>query len=125
MASSRCRRVSASVVSLDAPLDDASGKSTPAGALISDGELRRHAGVPFHAGTPDPDLRMDVREVTASAPPALQKFAAVLCHVPQFAAGKILGLTRRQAAAMAEQLGELFLSAGLEPDVQSLRPSRM
>jgi hypothetical protein len=26
---------------------------------------------------------------------------------------------------MAEQLGELFLSAGLEPDVQSLRPSRM
>jgi DNA-directed RNA polymerase specialized sigma24 family protein len=114
-----------SILSLDQLHESNRGKPLNLIEAVDDDSGRRHTGVRGPAEAELADLRIDVRDITQRAPPLLKKLAAVLSHVPQFAAGQVLGLSRRRTAALVEKLRELFQSAGLELDVQIPPPSRM
>jgi RNA polymerase sigma factor (sigma-70 family) len=106
--------------------DDCDTPSAPAvSQLVDVSTARRHLGVSHVPEVKLADQRLDVQEIISGTSPATRKLAAVLSHVPQFAAGEVIGLSRRRTAAIVAKLRELFEAAGLAPDVQISAPPRM
>lgn len=97
----------------------------PASQFIDDASRQRHLCVEHTSHVDRADLRLDIRNVVGSSPAVLRLLAALLNHVPQFAAGEVLGLSRRRTAILVAKLREVFESADLAPDVQNFPSRRM
>jgi DNA-directed RNA polymerase specialized sigma24 family protein len=93
--------------------------------LVDDASGRRHLGVRHVPSVDRTDERLDVREIISSSAPPLRMMAALLSHVPQFAAGEIMGISRRKSAELVANLGDLLEAADLAPNVQIPTQSRM
>jgi DNA-directed RNA polymerase specialized sigma24 family protein len=118
------RSGTSSVASID-QTNGTEGFDTAVSQLIDDASRRRRLGVVHTADAKRSDIRLDLRHAIGSSPPMLQKLAALLSHVPQFAAGEVLGLSRRRTAALMAKLREVLTASDFAPDVQIPPPWRM
>jgi DNA-directed RNA polymerase specialized sigma24 family protein len=113
----RAGAVTAASIDAPGPNEERGGSGSQ---VIDEASRQRHLNIHHSDDVDRTDLRLDVREVIDGTSAGLQKLAALLSHVPQFAAGEILGLSRRRTATLVAKLRELFESADLGPDVQNI-----
>jgi hypothetical protein len=85
----------------------------PMTSILDEEAARRHTGQRAPSEAELTQLRLDMAEANSTLPTEMRMMAALLSHVPQFAAGEVLGLSRRQAAKCIAALRALYERRGL------------
>ena len=100
-------------VSLNDTVHDDEGNQSEISQTIEESAGRRHTGqrVPSQASTAQ--LRIDVADANRQLPWELRRIAALLSHVPEFAAAEVLGISRRRASQHVATLRKLYQERGL------------
>lgn len=75
---------------------------------------RRHTCQRVSSETEQSVLRLDVAEANSTLPPVVRVLAALISHVPLFAAGQALGISRRQTARYMLALKAAYEARGLK-----------
>jgi RNA polymerase sigma factor (sigma-70 family) len=103
----RCRR------SLNSTIDGDDGSAIEFGATLDESAGRRHLGQRRCNESAQAQLRIDVAEAKESLSLTARQVAALLSHVPEYAASEVLGMSRRETAALVAEIRSLFEARGL------------
>jgi len=101
------------VVELDRPYGLSGVKLICRVNALADADARRHIGARNHIPAECSQVKLDVASVCRDLPTPLRKLAALLGYVSPFAAGQILGFSRRQTRAYMAALRQAFEARGL------------
>jgi DNA-directed RNA polymerase specialized sigma24 family protein len=104
-----CRRR----VSLEESVCDDDGVSVSLAQTIDETAGRRHTGQRRRSEGELTQLKLDIENVNKELPPAARDIAALISHVPIFAAGQVVGISRRQAAKHLATLRKCYEKHGL------------
>jgi DNA-directed RNA polymerase specialized sigma24 family protein len=83
------------------------------GNLLEETAGRPHVGLRCDDGEARTHMRLDVADANRRLPKHLRVMAALLEHVPRFAAGEVLGLSRRQTARWISELRAHYEACGV------------
>lgn len=100
-------------LSLHQMIADRCGENTELLQLVDESAGRCHTGQRRQSENAAAEIRIDVDDARRILSPTLKSLAALLGHIPQFAAGEVLGLSRRQTAAQVAEIRALFHARGL------------
>ena len=84
------------------------GRNVQFGDTLEAAYGRRHTGQRVRRESEQTQLRLDIAEANATLDPQLRRLAALVSHVPLFAAGQVLGMSRRQTARYRAELGSVY-----------------
>lgn len=96
--------------SLNEVVTDGQGPGTELANLLDTSAARRHTG---QRPTEPAHLRLDLADANRELPLPLKRLAALLSHVSPFAAGEILGISRRQVRRQVAELRDRYAARGL------------
>ena len=82
-------------------------------ATVDDSAGRRHTGQRQRSQTELAQLKLDLSDANKTLAYPAKDLAALMSHVSQFAAAEVLGISRRQAAALVAKLRALYEERGL------------
>jgi hypothetical protein len=89
------------------------GRTVEQGDTLESAAGRRHTGQRVRSESEKSQLKLDVAEANSTLPPPVRLLAALMSHVPQFAAGQVLGMSRRQTARHMAELKAAYEARGL------------
>ncbi len=119
-AASMARRVDAGMrsyrrnsISLNETVATAEGGISELSDLFDSSAGRRHTGQRTRSAAELANLRLDVADANSDLPPTLKTLAALLSHLPEYPAGQVLGMSRKQTARHVSALRELYEARGL------------
>jgi len=105
-----CRR---NALSLNETVKDGEGRTIELAQTFEESAGRQHTGPRRRNEVDLAQLRLDLAQANETLPPRLRDMAARMCHVSQFAAAEVLGISRRQAAKHVAALRELYEIRGV------------
>lgn len=100
-------------ISLNEIVGDLVGGPRELSDLIEESAARRHIGQRNRNGADLAILKLDVAATNHALDPTLRTFAALLAHTSEYAAGQVLGFSRKQAARHLQALRDEYEERGL------------
>lgn len=100
-------------MSLNNTIHDSEGRVAELADTIDVSVARRHTGQRQRSEAELAQLRLDVAEANQQLSPELRDVAALLGHVPEYAAAQVLGISRRQTAVRVDALRKHYEERGL------------
>lgn len=100
-------------ISLDETLVKADGNRRVLSEFIEESAVRNHTSQRCHQADEVTTLRMDVADAKQGLDPDLRIFAALLAHMSVYAAGQVLGVSRKKANQYLQALRHKFEMHGL------------
>jgi hypothetical protein len=100
-------------ISLNVSIANAEDGISELADLLDSSAGRRHTGQRTRSSAELANLRLDVADANSNLPRTLKTLAALLSHLPQYAAGQVLGMSRKQTARHVTALRDVYESRGL------------
>lgn len=100
-------------ISLNEIVSEVTGGPRKLSDLIEESAARRHTGQRSRNRADLANLKLDVADTNGDLDPTLRIFAALLAHTSQYAAGQVLGMSRKKAARQLQALRDEYEARGL------------